>query len=110
MNEILLITGMAIVTYFIRVIIFPISSRMALPPAFERALRYVPPAVLTAIIFPAVLIPGGSHLDLSFSNAHLVGAALAAGVGWFSKNLLLTIICGMAGFWAWQYGLRLISI
>jgi branched-subunit amino acid transport protein len=109
MNELFLIFGMAAVTYFIRIIIFPVSSRMAFPNAIERALKYVPPAVLTAIIFPAVLMPSGTKLDITLSNAHMMGAIIAGCVGWFSKNLLLTIVCGMAGFWAWQWGLTLIA-
>jgi branched-subunit amino acid transport protein len=102
-NELLLISGMALVTYSIRVIIFPVSKRVVFPEILERALRYVPPAVLTAIIMPAVLIPQGEQIQVSLDNAQLIGAILAVIVGWFSKNLLLTIISGMLGFWGWQW-------
>ena len=103
MNEFVLIAGMALVTFGIRIIIFPISRRMAFPPLLERALRYVPPAVLTAIIFPAVFIPDGKNLYISLSNAHLMGALIAGGVGWLTRNLVMTILSGMAGFWVWQW-------
>ncbi len=108
MNELLMISGMALVTYGIRIIIFPVSKRMTFPATLERSLRYVPPAVLTAIIIPAVLIPDGEHIRLSLGNAHMIGAVIAATVGWFSKNLLLTIISGMAGFWGWQWVLQMV--
>lgn len=108
MSEFFLIGGMALVTYGIRIIIFPVSTRMQFPATLERSLRYVPPAVLTAIIIPAVLIPDGEHIRLSLGNAHMMGAIIAAAVGWFSKNLLLTIICGMAGFWGWQWLLQVV--
>jgi hypothetical protein len=28
---------------------------------------------------------------------------IACGIGWFSKNLLLTILLGMLAFWGWQW-------
>ncbi|RJQ48715.1 MAG: AzlD domain-containing protein [Desulfobacteraceae bacterium] len=103
MNELWLIFGMAAVTYGIRAILLPGSNRRGFSPFWERALRYVPPAVLTAIIFPAVFIPRGKGLELHLDNPHLAGAAAAALVGWFSGNLLLTIVSGMTGFWLWRW-------
>ena len=73
------------------------------------ALRYVPPAVLTAIIVPAVLIPTGEGVNFSYTNAYLVGAVAAFGISWFSQNLLLTIVLGMAAFWGWQWLVGLIG-
>ena len=102
MNEIALITGMAVVTYLIRIIIFPISKRVTFPDLLQRALSYVPPVVLTAIIVPAVLIPDGATLFIHWRNPYLAGAAVAALIGWFTRNLLLTILFGMAGFWLCQ--------
>jgi branched-subunit amino acid transport protein len=67
------------------------------------ALRYVPPAVLTAIIVPAVLMPGGDRIELSLQNPYLVGALVAAVAGWLSNNLLLTIVLGMVAFMGWQW-------
>jgi len=103
MNEIYLIAGMTLVTFSIRYSMFAIAGRIEFPKRLVNALRYVPPAVLTAIIVPAVLIPSGDEIHLSYTNPYLVGALIALGVGWFSKNLLLTIIIGMLAFWGWQY-------
>lgn len=103
MHEIWMIAGMAAVTYGIRVCLLPASNRVAFPPLLERALAYVPPAVLTAIIVPAVLMPDGRHLELSWKSPHLLGAAVAVGVMAASRNLLFTIIAGMAGFWFWRW-------
>ena len=47
-------------------------------------------------------MPDGVHLQLSPANPYLVGACLTALIGWFSKNLLITIVGGMACFWTWQ--------
>ncbi len=103
MNEICLIAGMALVTFLIRYIMFPLSDRIAFPDAMARALRYAPPAVLTAIIVPAVLAPSGNEIQLSHHNAYLVGAIAACAVGWFSRNLLMTIVFGMAVFLGWRW-------
>jgi len=102
MNEIYLIIGMALVTILIRYPMFALAGQVEFPPILARALRYVPPAVLTAIIVPAVLMPHGTNIELSYTNAYLIGALVAAGVGWFSQNLLLTIVVGMAAFFGWQ--------
>ena len=101
MNEVLLIVGMVAVTYGIRVCLMPASKRMEFPPFLERGLRYVPPAVLTAIIVPAVLMPDGQTLDIHWSSPHLAGAVAACLVGGYSRNLLLTIVSGMAVFLLW---------
>lgn len=103
MTELYLIAGMAIVTFAIRYSMFAVAGRVVFPPRLVNALRYVPPVVLTAIIVPAVLMPNGNQIDLHYTNAYLVGAVVAFGVGWFSKNLLMTIIVGMAAFWGWQW-------
>ena len=103
MAEVYLIAGMAAVTFGIRYVLFAVAGRVVFPAWLLRALRYVPPAVLTAIITPAVFMPGGQYLDISFENAYLVGAAAAVVVGWFRENLLVTIVSGMLVFWAWQW-------
>ena len=98
---------MAIVTFGIRYSMFVLAGRYEFPAGVINALRFVPPAVLTAIIVPAVLIPNGETIDVSLSNAYLIGALVAVGVGWFSKNLLLTIVAGMIVFLGWQWLLTL---
>ena len=101
-NEWLLISGMALVTFLIRYPMIALSGRMQLPESLLQALKYVPPAVLTAIVVPTVLIESG-ELWLSWENARLAGAIAALIVGLWRKNLLLTIVVGMAVFIAWQW-------
>lgn len=103
MNEWYFILGMALVTFAIRYSMFLVAGRFEFPASLVRALRYVPPAVLTAIIVPSVLIPTGQEINLSYTNAYLIGAVVALGVSWISQNLLLTILLGMGAFWGWQW-------
>jgi branched-subunit amino acid transport protein len=101
MNVWLLFIGMGIVTYAIRLSLIVLIGRVGVPPLIQRALRFVPPAVLSAIIFPELLKPGGT-LDLSPGNVRLLAGVLAAGVAWRTKNVLLTIGVGMVALWVLQ--------
>ena len=108
MNEVLIIGGMAIATFAIRYLMFGASSHIVLSPILLNALRYVPPVVLTAIVVPEVLLRDGS-LAVSFENARLLGAIAAILVSILTKNLLLTIVLGMATFFCWQTLVGLVS-
>ena len=101
MNVWLLLLGMGLVTYAIRLSLIVLIGRVDVPPLVQKALRFVPPAVLSAIIFPELLRPGGT-LDLSFGNVRLLAGVLAAGVAWRTKNVLLTIGVGMVALWVLQ--------
>jgi len=82
-------------TYGTRLSFILLFGRRDIPAVVRRALRYVPPAVLTAIIFPELLLPDG-EFDLSLGNERLLAGLVATLVAWRSKNVLLTIIAGMA--------------
>lgn len=100
-NEALLIFGMMLVTFGVRYPVLAILGRITLPKRVFRALRFVPPAVLTAIVVPAMLMPN-HQLDLRPANAYLIGGLVAGVVAWRSKNTLLTIVVGMAVFLIWR--------
>lgn len=100
-SEIILIGGMMLVTFTIRYLVLAMSGRFQLSERLLRALNYVPPAVLTAIIVPAVFVQGDS-LMFGWNNPRLVGAIVALGIGFWRQNLLLTIVLGMAAFLIWQ--------
>jgi branched-subunit amino acid transport protein len=109
MNEVLLVGGMALVTFAIRYPVLALLGRVSLPELALRALRYVPIAVLTAIVVPETLYPGGAdRLQVGIGNAHLVGALVAGIVAWRTKSLLLTIVLGMAALWLWGALLRVL--
>ncbi|MCJ7702409.1 MAG: AzlD domain-containing protein [Anaerolineales bacterium] len=103
MNEVLLLLGMFLVTFGVRYPVLALVSKVQLPRLVSQGLKYVPPAVLTAIIAPAVLLPGGKGLDLHLSNAALFASLAATLVAWRTKKLLPTIVIGMATFWLWRW-------
>jgi branched-subunit amino acid transport protein len=80
-------------------------GRFEMPAMVTRSLRFVPPAVLSAIIAPALFMPNNT-LDVSLNNYRLMAGVAAILVGWRTKNTLLTILAGMAALlvlmWAGQ--------
>jgi branched-subunit amino acid transport protein len=97
----LAIMGMGIITYAIRVSLLLLPERVELSPRLLRALRYVPAAVLTAIILPELIMPGGT-VDLSLGNERLLAGAAAVIVAWRTRNVLLTVVAGMIILWLLQ--------
>lgn len=98
-REFIIITGMMAVTFSVRYILLALSGRFTLPREMERILRYVPPAVLTAIIVPSVLIPGGQW-NLSLNNIYLPAAmaAIIAGFLFPKRVLAASIVSGLTVF------------
>ena len=101
-NEVIMILGMALVTFGVRYPILALVSRIQLSDSILSALKFVPPAVLSAIILPEVLISDGSF-QVDLGNSELVASLAAALIAWRTKNLLLTIILGMAIFLGWRW-------
>lgn len=101
LNEFLLIAGMALATIATRIPVLWWLSLHPLSPSIARALRYVPLAVLSAIIAPIVLMTDG-RLAIQLDNAPLVGSLVAVAVAWRTRNLLLTIVLGMAAMLGWR--------
>lgn len=102
LNEILLVAGMALVTFAMRYPVLALVSKITLPPTLRAALKFIPPAVLTAIIVPALLAPKDQTLDFSLTNDYLIAGIVTALVAWRTKNLLLTLAIGMAALWGWR--------
>lgn len=92
------IIGMGVITYLVRVSPFLLLERLHLRPSLLQALRFVPTAVLSAIILPEMLMPNGS-LHLSLANGRLLAGLGAMVVAWYSRNVLWTIAIGMGLLW-----------
>jgi branched-subunit amino acid transport protein len=90
-----------LITFATRLSFIALLGRYEVPPFFQRALRFVPPAVLSAIVFTEVVVRDGAA-DLRPENVRLLAAAVAAGVAWRTRNVLLTIGAGMAALWMAQ--------
>lgn len=98
----LTIVGMAAVTFGIRFTLFALGERVRFPPRVRRALGYVPVAVLTAIVVPMVLLPDGSHWELSWRNPWLAGSVASALLALRTRRLLAGIGGGMLVYLLWK--------
>jgi branched-subunit amino acid transport protein len=90
-----------LVTFATRLSFIALMGRFETPPVLARALRYVAPAVLSAIVFQELLVRDRT-VQLSFGNLRLIAGVLAAGVAWRTRNVLLTIATGMCALWVLQ--------
>lgn len=91
----LAIAAVAIGTYLMRASLILVMGRITLAPRVERALRYIAPAVLGALIGPAFVAAPGLGLAL-------VPALLAAAVGtvlaWRFRTIPAVLVGGLATF------------
>ncbi|MBL8091180.1 MAG: AzlD domain-containing protein [Anaerolineales bacterium] len=89
---VLLIGGL--ITFSMRFSLIYLFGKFEIPETLKKALHYVPPAVLSAIIFPELFIQDGA-LNFQLTNIRLLAGLIAIITAWFSKNTLLTILVGM---------------
>jgi branched-subunit amino acid transport protein len=98
------IAGVALSTFGLRASFVLFADPHRFPHWFRHALKFVPPAVLAAIVAPGLAMPDGT-LDLSPTNPRLV-AGLAAMVATFhARNTVAAVGVGMATLWALQWAL-----
>ncbi|MCB0223942.1 MAG: AzlD domain-containing protein, partial [Anaerolineae bacterium] len=72
----LIIITAGLVTFAVRLSFIALLGKMNLPVLLERGLRYVPVAVLPALIAPALFFQQG-QLALSWDNERLVAGLVA---------------------------------
>jgi branched-subunit amino acid transport protein len=99
----LIMIALAVGTFLIRISFIALLSNRVVHPLIARALRFVPAAVLSALVIPQILTRNNT-LQISFSNPQLIAGIVAAVVAWRTKNVLFTILSGMVVLW----GLRLL--
>jgi branched-subunit amino acid transport protein len=83
-----------LLTFGMRLSFIYLFGRFHIPGMMRQSLRFVPPAVLSAIILPQLFMPSGS-LDVSPGNHRMLAGLVAVIVAWWTKNTLLTILAGM---------------
>ena len=87
-----------VLTYLTRMTMIALVSREMLGDKIKAVLEYVPSAVFPAIIFPAIFINDfGSFVEIN--DPKIFGAIVAVIVGYFSKNIIATILAGLLSYW-----------
>ncbi|HEY6100463.1 MAG TPA: AzlD domain-containing protein [Anaeromyxobacter sp.] len=90
-----------LLTFATRLSFVLLFAHVTVPPLLVHALRFVPPAVLSAIVASEIFVHDGAP-DLSPGNLRLLAGAVAALVAWRTRNVFLTIGVGMAVLWIAQ--------
>ncbi|TFW25482.1 AzlD domain-containing protein [Massilia arenosa] len=75
-----------------------VGHHITIPPRIQQMLRFAPACALAAIIGPDILLDGSGQLQLSAFNPKLLAAIAAVVFYVVRRNMLHTIIFGMAVF------------
>ena len=87
-----------IITYFTRMTMIALINRDMLGNRIKAVLAYVPSAVFPAIIFPGIFINDyGAFIEMN--DPKIFGALVAILVGYFSRNVIATILSGLFSYW-----------
>ena len=83
-----------LITFGIRFSFIYLFGRFHIPETLRKTLHYVPPAVLSAIIFPELFLRN-QQIDISLGNHRLLAGLVAVLTAYLTKNTLVTILAGM---------------
>jgi branched-subunit amino acid transport protein len=102
MSNVGIVFVVGIGTYLLRLSFIGIVGDRVMPEWALVPLRFVAPAVLAALIAPAVLLNDGA-LDLSpASNPRALAATVALLLAWKTRSVPVVIAAGLATVWALQ--------
>ena len=87
-----------IITYFTRMSMVTLIDKDIFNENFRKILNYVPSVVFPSIIFPGILLDDYG-VFVTIMDPKIYGALIAIIVGYFSRNVILTIVSGMASYW-----------
>ena len=87
-----------LITYFTRMSMVTLIDKDIFNENFRKILNYVPSVVFPSIIFPGVFLNDYGML-VTITDPKIYGALTAIIIGYFSRNVILTIISGLASYW-----------
>ena len=88
-----------LITYFTRMSMVTLIDKDIFSENFRKILNYVPSVVFPSIIFPGILLDDYGTL-VAIADPKIYGALTAVIVGFFSRNVILTIASGLASYWS----------
>ena len=92
---VLTIIGLTLITIVTRGFFFLTQREIPIPEWLRQGLRYAPLAALAAVVVPEVVMQQG-HLITTWRDARLFAAAAGALYFWQRRDILGTILTGMA--------------
>ena len=101
-----IILGMLVVTYIPRLLPVWLLSSRSLPPLVIAWLKFVPVAILAAMLCPALLVKEG-QIDVGFDNFMFWAVFPTMFVAWKTRSFLGAVLTGMGIVAAARYLLGL---
>ena len=95
---VILVVG--VLNYLSRLSFIAFFARRRMPPLLGRALRYVPAAMLTALVLP--MIVAGTPSVATVTSPRVIAALVVGGAGFATRNTLATMLAGMLVLWTLQ--------
>lgn len=95
--------AIGVATYAFRFSFIHLFGRIdEVPPAVKRTLRFVPPAVLAALVIPDLLTIRPT-LTATLLDERLIAGIAAGVVAWRTENVFATISVGMVVLWLFRF-------
>ena len=98
MSDWALIIYCGLITYFTRFSMIALLKKEMFNNRIREVLSYVPSAIFPAIIFPAIFLDELGVFQFE-DNPKILAAAIAMIIGILSRNIIATIISGLASYW-----------
>ena len=98
MNNWILIISCGLITFLTRFSMIALLKKEMFNDRIREILSFVPSAIFPAIIFPAIFLDNSGDFQLE-NNPKIMAAVIAMLIGIISKNIIATIIAGLASYW-----------
>lgn len=103
-HTVLIVLGLTVVTVITRAFFLFSNRTWTMPHWAQRGLQYAPIAALAAVVVPEVVMVNG-HLMDTWKDARLYAGIVGALVYFWRKDVLFTIVAGMAVYMPLHMGL-----
>jgi branched-subunit amino acid transport protein len=104
MSTWLTIVGVTVSVYVLRASFILFADAQRFPHRFRQALKFVPPAVLAAIVLPGLVMPYAAF-DMTLANPRWIAGTLAILLAVATRNATATIGIGMLALWLLQWAM-----
>ena len=98
MSDWTLIIYCGLITFLTRFSMIALLKKEMFNDRIREVLSFVPSAIFPAIIFPAIFLDNSGLLQFE-NNPKVLASIIAVIVGMLSKNIIATIVAGLAAYW-----------
>ena len=93
-----LIIYCGLITFLTRFSMIALLKKEMFNDRIREILSFVPSAIFPAIIFPAIFLDSSGLVQIE-NNPKILASMIAIIIGVFSKNIIATIVAGLAAYW-----------